>query len=474
MTVIAPPRLLARTVEVNPVEDLLTWLPPEVDAHEVVSWVREGEGIVGWGRAAGCMPHGPDRFAAAEAWWQRVAEQAEVVDRTRLPGTGLVAFGSFGFASDSPRGSAVVVPRVVVGRRDGRSWVTTIDELPGPGPLAPPPPVTGNHHLERVATRSEWEYPVRSARGVTGARGVAGARGDAGGACAAGEADGIRLSDGAVAAADWPGVVAAAVTRITAGEVDKVVLARDVLASSDTPIRVGQLLRRLADRYAATWTFAVDGLVGATPEMLVRLERGRVRSRVLAGTVRRDRSPAPSVTEAHPDLDTAHASDPRLRLVSSDKELEEHGFAVRSVAQALGPHCTELTVPDEPFVLELPDVYHLASDLVGTLRDGATSLRLAAALHPSAAVCGTPASAAARVIAELEGMDRGRYAGPVGWMDASGDGDWGIALRCGQLSQDDRSMRLYAGGGIVAASDPQTELAETEVKFAAMRHALGI
>ncbi|MDQ3384046.1 MAG: isochorismate synthase [Actinomycetota bacterium] len=459
MTVIAPPRLLARTVEVDPVEDLLTWLPPEVDAHEVVSWVREGEGIVGWGRAAGCMPHGPDRFAAAEAWWQRVAEQAEVVDRTRLPGTGLVAFGSFGFSADSLRGSAVVVPRVVVGRRDGRSWVTTIDELPGPGPLAPPPPpLTGNHHVEPVAPWRHWEDPVRS-------------RPDAGGA---GEADDIRLSDGAVAAADWPAVVAAAVTRIIAGEVDKVVLARDLLASSDAPIQVGQMLRRLADRYAATWTFAVDGLVGATPEMLVRLERGRVRSRVLAGTVRRDRTPAPSVTEAHPDLDTAHASDPRLRLVSSDKELEEHGFAVRSVAEALGPHCAELTVPDEPFVLELPDVYHLASDLVGTLRDGATSLRLAAALHPSAAVCGTPASAAARVIAELEGMDRGRYAGPVGWMDASGDGDWGIALRCGQLSQDEKSMRLFAGGGIVAASDPQTELAETEVKFAAMRHALGI
>ena len=131
-------------------------------------------------------------------------------------------------------------------------------------------------------------------------------------------------------------------------------------------------------------------------------------------------------------------------------------------------------MPEAPYVLELPDVYHLASDISGTMRSGATSLRLAAALHPSAAVCGTPTEPAARLIDELEGMDRGRYAGPVGWMDASGDGDWGIALRCGELADDRHSMRLFAGGGIVAASDPQAELAETEVKLTAMRHALGL
>lgn len=269
-------------------------------------------------------------------------------------------------------------------------------------------------------------------------------------------------------------VVRAGIARIAAGEVDKVVLARDVVAAANAPIDTVGVLRRLADRYGATWTFAVDGLVGATPEMLVRLQHGRVRSRVLAGTVRRDRTPAPSVTEAHPELEDAHTPDPRLRFISDAKELEEHQFAVRSVAEALEPHCAALEVPEEPFVLELPDVYHLASDISGEASDDATSLDLAAALHPSAAVCGTPSAAAARVIAELEGMDRGRYAGPVGWLDASGDGDWGIALRCGQLSADARSMRLFAGGGIVAASDPESELAETEVKLAAMRHALGL
>jgi menaquinone-specific isochorismate synthase len=265
-------------------------------------------------------------------------------------------------------------------------------------------------------------------------------------------------------------VIAEAVGLIGTGEVEKVVLARDVVVRhrEGRVVRLAPVLERLEKRYAATWTFAVAGLVGATPEMLVRLQGGRARSRVLAGTIRRsDGIPLPAEPAAGPN-------DPRLHLVSSAKDLDEHAYAVRSVSAALAPHCTELHVPDAPYVLELPDVYHLASDLTGTMVSGATSLRLAAALHPSAAVCGTPTAAAARVIAELEGMDRGRYAGPVGWVDGSGDGDWGIALRCGELSADRRSVRLFAGGGVVAASDPEAELAETEVKLTAMRHALGL
>nr|WP_281496728.1 isochorismate synthase [Ornithinimicrobium sp. F0845] len=378
------------------------------------------------------MRGGPDRFALAAAWWRDVVAGAEVVDEVGLPGTGLLAFGSFAFSPDSPDGGGLIVPRVIAGQHAGRAWVTSIED----GDAAPAP--TGNSSVSADAT------------------------------------DGIRLRSGAVAAEDWPAVIAGAVARIEAGEVAKVVLARDVVAEADRPIDTVALLRRLASRYAATWTFAVDGLIGATPEMLVRLQDGRVRSRVLAGTVRRDRSPAPSVTETHPELEESHRPDPRLHLVSDAKELEEHAFAVRSVADALTPHCASLQVPEQPFVLELPDVYHLATDLSGEAADDATSLDLAAALHPSAAVCGTPSEDAARLIAELEGMDRGRYAGPVGWVDADGDGDWGIALRCGQLAPDARSMRLFAGGGIVAASDPEAELAETEVKLAAMRHALGL
>ncbi len=145
-----------------------------------------------------------------------------------------------------------------------------------------------------------------------------------------------------------------------------------------------------------------------------------------------------------------------------------------SVAEALAPFCSGMHVPDAPYVLELPNVLHLATDIAAVADHGTSALRLAAALHPSAAVCGTPTEQARAMIAELERMDRGRYAGPVGWIDAHGDGEWGIALRCGQLDETDpRQIRLFAGCGIVAGSDPAAELAEAAAKLVPMRDALG-
>ncbi len=433
----APPtRLRVRSEAVDVTGDLLTRVPDEVDPHDVVAWLREGDGMVGWGRAALVRTQGPDRFAEAEAWWDRLRAVAEVEDTVRVAGSGLVAFGSFAFAPGSADPSVLTVPRVLIGRRDGMAWVThvVVDDEPWPA----------DHPAEMLARTNP-----RLA-----------------------ELDPLVEDGGSVPAASWPGVVGRAIERIGAGEVDKVVLARDVRVRhrDGDAVRVAPVLERLQQRYAATWTFAVDGLLGASPEMLVRLQDGRVRSRVLAGTIRRGAHPLQDA----PRLDPEHPVDPRLRLVSSEKDLEEHAYAVRSVADALAPHCTELQVPPAPYVLELPDVYHLATDLTGRRADGATSLSLAAALHPSAAVCGTPTEKAAQVITELEGMDRGRYSGPVGWLDGDGDGDWCIALRCGELARDRRSVRIFAGGGIVAASDPQAELAETEVKLTAMRHALGL
>jgi menaquinone-specific isochorismate synthase len=175
-------------------------------------------------------------------------------------------------------------------------------------------------------------------------------------------------------------------------------------------------------------------------------------------------------------------------------DLAEHEYAVRSVAEALAPHCSSMNVPESPFVLHLPNVMHLATDVAGVLADGATSLRLAAALHPTAAVCGTPTDAARDVIRALECMDRGRYTGPVGWIDARGDGEWGIALRCAEIVPDagsaagapadptpgpstpdgtgPRTLRLFAGCGIVSGSDPSAELAESDAKLVPMRDAL--
>ncbi|OLT23951.1 hypothetical protein BJF81_08830 [Ornithinimicrobium sp. CNJ-824] len=433
-----PPRLRARSVAVDVTGDLLTRVPDEVDPREVVAWLREGDGMVGWGRAAVVRTAGAGRFEAAEAWWDQVRADAQVEDEVRLPGSGLVAFGSFAFSPRSGDESVLTVPRTLIGRRDGLAWVTQVVAGDEPWPAGHPAEMLArsNPHLGRL--------------------------------------DPLVELPGTVPATDWPRVVARAVRRIGTGDVEKVVLARDVAVRhrDGDVVRVAPVLERLQARYGATWTFAVDGLVGATPEMLVRLQGGRARSRVLAGTIRRAEAAAASPVPPTPAGD--HPTDPRLRLVRSVKDLDEHAYAVRSVAEALRPHCTDLQVPEDPYVLELPDVYHLASDLTGRMVSGATSLRLAAALHPSAAVCGTPTPAAAAVIEELEGMDRGRYAGPVGWVDGSGDGDWGIALRCGELAPDRRSLRIFAGGGIVAASDPRAELAETEVKLTAMRHALGL
>lgn len=406
---------MVRTVAADPSESLLTLLP-EGPAN---AWVRRGDGLVGWGVAAVRHLSGPDRFRAAGEWWQQVTASCVVRDELQRPGTGTVAFGSFGFADD-PGTSVLVIPQVVVGRREGVGWVTTVGRdaiLAAPELDAAPPPA--------------------APRGVT-------------------------FSDGAMGGAAWESVVSEAVRRICRGDLEKVVLARDLLASAEDRIDVRWPLQRLAQQYPTCWTFHVDGLFGATPELLVRRERGLVTSRVLAGTIRR------TGDDAH-DLALA------ATLARSSKDLEEHEYAVRSVAEALAPHCTSMNVPEAPFVLHLPNVMHLATDVAGVSSDpaGATSLDLAAALHPTAAVGGTPTDVATDLIAEIEGMDRGRYAGPVGWMDASGDGEWGIALRAGQLdSHRGDTVRLFAGCGIVADSDPEAELAEAQAKFVPVRDAL--
>lgn len=208
--------------------------------------------------------------------------------------------------------------------------------------------------------------------------------------------------------------------------------------------------------------FLVDNLVGATPELLVRLSKSLVTSRVLAGTIRRT---------GNEERDFALAGS----LAKSSKDLEEHEYAVRSVAQALEPFASSTNVPDAPFVLHLPNVMHLATDVTGVINDTASKVdifKLIAALHPSAAVCGTPTEDARNVITELEAMNRGRYAGPVGWIDAHGDGEMGIALRCGQISPDQKSIRVFAGCGIVAGSSADQELAESQAKLLPIRSAL--
>lgn len=189
---------------------------------------------------------------------------------------------------------------------------------------------------------------------------------------------------------------------------------------------------------------------------------GLITSRVLAGTI----SVEPERTDA---LRKA------AELARSEKDIAEHEFAVKSVAEALAPFCPAMNVPETPSVLPLPNVLHLATDITGVATPEVSSLALAGALHPSAAVCGTPTHLALDLINELEGLDRGRYAGPVGWMDLQGDGEWVIALRGGQvLPESPEEIRLFAGAGIVVNSRPDAEVAETNAKLIPMLQALGL
>jgi len=256
--------------------------------------------------------------------------------------------------------------------------------------------------------------------------------------------------------AGYQQAVAQVVARIGAGDLAKVVLSRDEFIPA-TEDMCHAALAHLADHYAGCWTFAVAGLFGATPEILAARRDGRMISRVLAGSLPRGER-----------IDDAHQ---RARLLGEAGLLAEHTYAARSVVEGLA----DLVELDDhnpaPYVLELPNIFHLATDVTGRVRrDETTVLELVNAIHPTAAVGGTPREAALDVIAEVEPRDRGRYAGPIGWLDSTGDGEIGLALRCGIREGD--GVRLHAGGGIVAGADPAAEVAETVTKMAPMRQAL--
>lgn len=425
------PRLRSVTVPIDDPGPLRDLLP----AEGACAWFHHEGGMIGLGEAARCETAS---LAEADKWWRAVAGTLEDASAgENLPsGVGPLAFGSFVFdAAHSARTSVLIVPALVVGSRDGRHWMTLVG--PADQPLSepvPPPRTTPPHGPGPVS----W-------------------------------------ADGAVSGPAWQGVVAEGVRRISEGRLEKVVLARSVVASTPEPIDPRWLLGRLAPRYPRCWTFWVDDMIGATPEMLVRVDQGLVTSRVLAGTIWRG-ALGPKRRRADQSggrmEDTFSSTAIAEVLSQSEKNLGEHQYAVESVARALAPHCSSMNVPETPYVLELPNVMHLATDVNAVVRPGTTALALAAALHPSAAVCGTPTDVARETIAAIEGLDRGRYSGPVGWIDADGNGEWAIALRCGRLLPDERSMELYAGCGIVADSDPATELAESNAKLVPMRDAL--
>ncbi|HEV2372140.1 MAG TPA: isochorismate synthase [Streptosporangiaceae bacterium] len=405
-------RLTVRTVAVPGPVDLIGQLP----GPDALAWVRSGDGLVGWGETARVvLPAGEDRFTAGEKWLRALFEGADVEDQVGEPGCGPVAFGSFTF-DGAGDGSVLVVPATVVGQRHGRAWVTTISPAAdaGPAPVRPSAPAE------------------------------------------------VRWHDGSLGPPEWEHAVASAVRWIKQGRLRKVVLARDLYAHASDDIDTRVLLHRLAGRYPSCYTFACAGLVGATPELLISRRDADIRSLVLAGT-------APRGHDAAQDAALAAG------LLSSAKDAEEHSYVVAGVRAALAARCSRLSVDTRPSLVRLANVQHLGTHVTGQLASTGDAfdhsvLALVAALHPTGAVCGTPAETAMEVIRELEGMDRGRYAGPVGWVDAGGNGEWGIALRCAEV--EGPWARLFAGCGIVAGSDPVAELAEAQAKFHPMKCAI--
>lgn len=265
--------------------------------------------------------------------------------------------------------------------------------------------------------------------------------------------------------AAYRAAVAAALSRMTPdGALRKVVLSRSLLLEADAAIDADALLARLArDESVAAFRVPLPGgstLIGATPELLLSKDGAQIVSHPLAGSARRHADPAS-------DRAAAQA------LAASDKDRREHREVVEAILDQLLPYCAELGAPEGTTLTATTSMWHLGTRIVGRLRDASTSsLELASLLHPTPAVCGSPREAADRAIAELEGYDRGFYAGAVGWCDARGNGAWYVALRCAEV--DGRTARLYAGAGIVPGSDPASEAEETSAKFAAMLGALGI
>lgn len=497
----------------------------------VSCWLHEGYGLVGLGRlltlsappteqpsTASTEPVStpPRRIEQLRQAWRHEVGQASWVDQVRRPGSGPLALGAITFSATSQASSVLVVPQVLVGH-DRQGWWLTRFEL-SPVPTTPRGEVFRGQpyspQLSFVRTVAEnaaenadlagiLDFVCACAQGsATSATKTspAGAPAHASGATSAGSPDVVAQTNApavvqtnpaavesaktnqsaALSDAQWSKAVELATQALKQKRVIKVVLARDSYLSS--PLTLGATLEHLATRFATTWTFSVDGMIGASPEMLLQLREREVFSRVLAGTARR-----------RANMDQGELEQLADWLRGSPKNSREHQLAAASAVKALTPITEQLRV-SEPFALTLPNVIHLATDIYGQVAGDTGALALVEALHPTAAVCGTPTAAAAQLISELEGMDRERYAGPVGWVDWRGEGQWCIALRSGQVlsptaqpagtqgdpagypmgNQPVGSVRIFAGAGIMPDSVAADELAETNAKMAPMRAALGL
>jgi isochorismate synthase len=382
-------------------------LDTDLDLNDVARgdgylFVRDGAGFAGRGVAARVPVDEAAAFLGAIEHDDRVGDT-----------NGPIAMGAVPFLPGSA--ADLVVPQVIVGKHaDGRRWITTIDdaEVDLFGATEPTP--------------AGAEYSITA---------------------------GVEIDR-------YLAAVATARDAVRAGEMDKAVIARPITVASDRPIDVHAVLRRLKATFGSSHRFSIDGLIGASPELLVAVDGSEVTSFPLAGTTR---------TTGDPDTDDLLAAE----LQASDKNRIEHRAAIEMVRDTLLPYCSYLDWSPEPMVVKVANVQHLGSQALGMLsRPTPTVIDLVRALQPTPAVGGYPRDRAIDLITSVEGFERGRYGGAVGWCDGQGNGRWAVTLRCAELSDDRRSARLVAGGGIVADSEPLAELAETQAKFQAMLSAI--
>ena len=430
ITVPAPPAALERLWQAWPAAEALLWESPA------------GFSIAGVGRAVVAEARGADRFTALQAALEAATRAVERVAAPGLEAEDGYFVGGFAFTPGSVTDGAwgelgdarFVLPRWGY-RRAGESARLTLALAAGEE-ARPQSTVAEYRHLWRTLGTAAPPSAKRAPRVV------------------------VREQPPAPA---WEAAVERARARIAAGELAKVVLARRLIATARRQLRPETLLASLAVHEPGQYRFGFRtrsaALVGASPELLVRREGRRVTSEALAGSV--VRGPAGNL-----------GNDFSMRLVADAKQRQEHHLVVEAIAAALQEVCTQLEFPLQPEVRALRHLAHLATPFVGELRASLSVLELAARLHPTPAVGGVPAEVALQLIAELEKTPRGWFAGPVGVLFPSGDGELAVALRCALLHE--RSAQIFAGAGIVAASSPAAEVEETAAKAAAALAALGL
>jgi menaquinone-specific isochorismate synthase len=394
--------------------------PAVVGAATGCLWSREGLALAGLGEAIR-IPI--DRGAAGPAAAQASLAALAGPDDMQLPGTGPLGFAAMPFVPDAP--GELVVPEIVIGRgREGRRWLT----------------VTSDGSLDAAGAVDRLRAAAAPA------------------SPAPAQATTLTL-EAPVAPETWrDDIVAVARDRIAAGDLTKAVLARELVLRSEVPIDRRAVVERLLAAHPSAAVFALDGFVGASPELLVSRVDDVVRAHPLAGT-------APRASDPTADQQAAAG------LLASGKDRWEHRITIDWLLNELLPYCSYVDAEPEPSIVSLPNVHHLGTRVEGRLSGPPASvLELVAALHPTPAVGGDPQRAAVALIADLERAERGRYAGPTGWVDGHGNGSFVVAIRSAQI--DGTEARLFAGVGVVADSDPEAELAETRAKFQAMLPAL--